>query len=81
MFDLYLMALARRPSSTITVSIPRIDPKSGKTLSTTNTSEFAFLSQQLGEMKKRARGPQDYKAFFEDIFWSLLNSSEFILNH
>ena len=79
--DLYLMALARRPSSTIMVSIPRVDPKSGKTLSTTNTSEFAFLSQQLGEMKKRARGPQDYKAFYEDIFWSLLNSSEFILNH
>lgn len=88
--ELYMMALARKPSSTITVTLPRrdpktgkevIDPKTGKPVTGAVMSESAFLGNQVAEMRKRARGPQDYKAFFEDVFWSLLNTNEFILNH
>ena len=79
--DLYLMALSRSPSSTITVTIPRTDPKSGKPLGSTTMSESDFLGRQIAAFRGRARGPQDWKAFYEDVFWSLLNSSEFILNH
>lgn len=79
--DLYMMALSRRPSSTITVTVPRTDPKTGKVLSTTTSNEVAFLTEQVGALKRRSRGAADHKAFFEDILWSLLNTSEFILNH
>ena len=84
------MALGRKPSSTIMVTLPRRDPKTGKELVDPKTgkplpgftmTESAFLGNQIGEMRRRARGPQDYKAFFEDVFWSLLNTNEFILNH
>ena len=88
--ELYLMALGRKPSSTITVTLPRrdpktgkevIDPKTGKPVIGNTMTESAFLGNQVSEMKKRSRGPQDYKAFFEDVYWSLLNTNEFILNH
>jgi hypothetical protein len=79
--DLYLMALSRRPSSTIAVTIPRIDPKTGKQVGQDTSNEAAFLARQVAQFRGRARGPQDWKAFYEDVFWSLLNSSEFILNH
>ncbi len=88
--ELYLMALARKPSSTIMVSLPRRDPKTGKELIDPKTgkpmmggsmSEASFLANQVFEMKKRSRGQKDYKAFFEDLYWSLLNTNEFILNH
>lgn len=88
--ELYMMALARKPSSSITVTIPRrdpktgkevVDPKTGKPATGSTMSESAFIAQQVSEMKKRARSTQDYKAFFEDVFWSLLNTNEFILNH
>jgi hypothetical protein len=88
--ELYLMALARKPSSSIMVTIPRRDPKTGKEMIDPKTnkpivgatmSESAFLGNQITEMKRRARNPQDYKAFFEDLYWSLLNTNEFILNH
>jgi hypothetical protein len=88
--ELYLMALARKPSSTILVTLPQRDPKTGKELIDPKTgkprvggtiTEAAFLGNQVSEMKKRARNPQDYKAFFEDVYWSLLNTNEFILNH
>jgi hypothetical protein len=88
--ELYMMALARKPSSSITVTLPRrdpktgkelVDPKTGKPLPGNTTNEAAFLAQQIAEMKRHARSPADYKAFFEDVFWSLLNTNEFILNH
>jgi hypothetical protein len=88
--ELYLMALARKPSGSIAVTIPRRDPKTGKELVDPKTgkpvvgatmTESSFLAQQVGEMKRRARSVQDYKAFFEDLYWSLLNTNEFILNH
>jgi hypothetical protein len=88
--ELYMMALARKPSSSITVTLPRrdpktgkemIDPKTGKPMPGNTTNEAAFLGTQIAEMKKHARNPADYKAFFEDVFWSLLNTNEFILNH
>lgn len=88
--ELYLMALSRKPSSTVTVTLPRrdpktgkeiVDPKTGKPLTGATMSESAFLAQQISQLKARAKGPQDYKNFFEDVFWSLLNTNEFILNH
>lgn len=87
--ELYLMSLGRPPSSTIMVTLPRRDPKTGreivdkagKVVPGATMSEAAFLGQQLADMKKRAASAKDYKAFFEDVFWSLLNTNEFILNH
>jgi len=88
--ELYMMALARKPSTSILVTLPRrdpktgkevIDPKTGKPVPGNTMTESSFLGMQIAEMKKHARGPQDYKAFFEDVFWSLLNTNEFILNH
>ena len=29
----------------------------------------------------RARAAQTTRAFYQDVFWALLNSSEFMLNH
>jgi hypothetical protein len=88
--DLYLMALARKPSSSVTVTLAKrdpktgkdaVDPKTGKTLTGGATSEAGFLSSQVSELRKHNAGPQQWKAFFEDVYWSLLNTSEFILNH
>jgi Protein of unknown function (DUF1549)/Protein of unknown function (DUF1553) len=88
--DLYLMALARKPSSTTAITLNRrdpktgkelVDPKSGKPLVGGTTTESAFLASQVANLKKMGPGPAQYKAFFEDVFWSLLNTSEFILNH
>lgn len=88
--DLYLMALARKPSSSVTVTLARrdpktgkdvVDPKTGKPVAGGATSESGFLAAQVSEMRKRNPGPQQWKAFFEDVYWSLLNTSEFILNH
>jgi len=88
--ELYLMALSRKPSSSVVVTLPRrdpktgkevVDPKTGKPLVGGSMSEAAFLAQQVGQLKARARGVQDYKNFFEDVYWSLLNTNEFILNH
>jgi len=88
--DLYLMALARKPSSSVSVVLARRDPKTGKELVDAKTgkpvtggatTEASFLANQVSELKKRNPGPQQWKAFFEDVYWSLLNTSEFILNH
>ena len=91
--DLYLTALARKPGTAATISVPQIDPKThkekvdakGKPLFTAPISEQAFLKQQLAEVSAKAKGDKDprtlYKQFFEDLFWSLVNTNEFILNH
>jgi hypothetical protein len=87
--ELYLTALGRKPSSVGTIYVPRKDPKTGKELFDSKgkplmsgpTSEAQFLSMQVTDLRKRGAGPQQYKLFFEDVFWSLLNTSEFILNH
>ena len=86
--ELYLMVLARKPSTQITVSLPakdrtgkdRLDAK-GKPIMTGLISEADYLAKQVGDLKRRGPNQQQYKAFFEDVFWSLLNTSEFILNH
>jgi len=44
-------------------------------------SESSFLANQVTALKARGPGPQQWKAFFEDVYWSLLNTNEFILNH
>lgn len=87
--ELYLMALARHPSSSVTVSAPLKDPKTGKDkvdakgkpIMGPATSEASFLGGQVASLKARGAGPQQWKAFFEDVYWSLLNTNEFILNH
>jgi hypothetical protein len=87
--ELYLMALARKPSSQPTIFMPvkdpktgkdRVDPK-GKPILNGPISEAGFLGQQVTALKTRGAGPQQWKAFFEDVYWSLLNTNEFILNH
>src|SRR5262245_36355042 len=87
--DLYLMALARKPSSQPTIYLPVRDPKTGKEridakgkpVMTGPISEADFLAKQVGDLKRRGPNQLQYKAFFEDVYWSLLNTSEFILNH
>jgi len=88
--ELYLMALGRKPSSSVSVVLAKrdpktgkelVDPKSGKPVTGGATTEGQFLASQVGDMKRRGAGPQQWKAFFEDVYWSLLNTSEFILNH
>jgi hypothetical protein len=86
--ELYLMALGRKPSTAPTIYLPirdkngkeRFDSK-GKPLMTGPVSEAGFLANQVGDMRRRGAGPQNWKQFFEDLYWSLLNTSEFILNH
>ena len=59
----------------------RVDAK-GKPIMTGPISESAFLAQQVARHEDSgARSRSRYKAFFEDVFWSLLNTNEFILNH
>jgi hypothetical protein len=87
--ELYLMALARKPSTQVTVSLPAKDPRTGKDrldakgkpIMTGLISEADYLAKQVTDLKRRGPNQQQYKAFFEDVFWSLLNTSEFILNH
>ena len=87
--ELYLMALARKPSGQATIYMPIKDPKTGKDkvdakgkpLMSGPISEAGFLSQQATAMKVRGSNPMAWKAFFEDVYWSLLNTNEFILNH
>jgi hypothetical protein len=87
--ELYLMALARKPSSQPTIYLPVKDPKTGKDrvdakgkpIMTGPISEASFLANQVTALKNRGPGPQQWKAFFEDVYWSLLNTNEFILNH
>jgi Protein of unknown function (DUF1553)/Protein of unknown function (DUF1549) len=84
--ELYLMTLNRLPSGKATIPVPVIDPKTGaekrdakgKPIISGTISESTFLSQQIANMKSRGLDP---KKFYEDIFWSLLNTSEFMLNH
>jgi hypothetical protein len=89
--EVYLSALGRRPSGATTIDnkIVKIDPRTKKEtmVSVGKTSEAQFLAKELTEAKAKmpadyARDPMAfYKAFYEDVFWSLLNTSEFILNH
>ena len=58
--ELYLMALARKPSSSIVVTLPRrdsrtgkeiLDKKTGKPIMGGSLTEASFLARQVGEMK------------------------------
>lgn len=87
--ELYLMALGRKPSTQATIYMPQKDPKTGKDLvdskgqpiMTGPISEMSFLTGQVANLKRTNPNAMRYRAFFEDVFWSLLNTSEFILNH
>jgi hypothetical protein len=87
--ELYLMALARRPSTQPNIYLPVKDAKTGKEkvdakgkpILSGPMSEVGFLTQQVTNLKARGAGPAQWKAFFEDLYWSLLNTNEFILNH
>lgn len=87
--ELYLMTLTRKPGTTPTIETYAKNAKTGKDVVDakgkpvvqSRMSETAFLQAKLVEMKKTGATPAHYKAFFEDVFWSLLNTSEFMLNH
>ncbi len=77
--ELYLSALGRHVKRV--ANIPVVDPKTKKKYM---SSELDII---LNELKKAmATDPKfmssvGYKAYLEDVFWALLNSNEFILNH
>lgn len=89
--ELFMTALARKPSTVIKVEIPRVNPRTNEVMKdskgevlTTQITEDMFIKQQILAVRQKATGgnaKQVYQEFFEDLFWSLLNSSEFILNH
>jgi Protein of unknown function (DUF1549)/Protein of unknown function (DUF1553) len=91
--ELYLTALSRRPSATTMVEIDIINPKTKKKTGVSKISELAFVQQQMAHAKnnpatpdpkgkgKASGGGDPYKQFCEDLFWSLLNTNEFMLNH
>ena len=49
------------------------------------TEEFAKISNpamyRYYQTKTSPNTPDFHRAYYQDIFWALLNSSEFILNH
>ena len=78
--DIYMSVLGRhvRKDSSLKVG-GEVDPKTKHRTPMKVTSEINFIIDQA-----RKADPKDekaYKAFFEDVMWSLLNTSEFILNH
>jgi hypothetical protein len=85
--DLYLATVSRKPSRTIMIQVPRLDPKgmpmkdSKGNVLTAPVTEEAFIKSRLDNLIKSGAKRDDLKAFYEDIFWSLLNTNEFILNH
>jgi hypothetical protein len=87
--ELYLTALTRVAGTLPSVEYQekKYNPKTKKEVLTpvVKLSELAFIQAQLSEFKRTNdfnKNPQEgYKMFFEDLFWSLLNTNEFILNH
>ncbi|MCE9530152.1 MAG: DUF1553 domain-containing protein, partial [Planctomycetes bacterium] len=79
--EIYLTALARRPSTAM-IQYEKIDAKSKKK-SVLSATEIAFVQSQLKAAKDAGgKNPQAvYQTFFEDLFWTLLNTNEFMLNH
>ena len=84
--EIYLTALARRPSATTLVEIENVNPKTKK-VTISKMTELAFVQQQMAAAKNAPKDPKSkgsgdgYKQFCEDLFWSLLNTNEFMLNH
>jgi hypothetical protein len=88
--ELYLSALARHPGSNSTIEyrkVLKVEPKTNKEVlgPMIKLSEQQFVAEQLAEMKKKPEYLRDhltgYRQFYEDVFWALLNTNEFILNH
>jgi hypothetical protein len=86
--EIYLAALGRRPSSTTKLTFEKVSPTGLKTKKPLmdKASELDFIHKQLTWSK--ANNPEfgkdpkkGYKMFFEDLFWTLLNTNEFILTH
>jgi hypothetical protein len=79
--ELYLAALSRPPYTT--VSIPSFKHLPG--LSAGKHDEVRdLLSQKMFNFSRNpaaATSPQFWTGYYQDIFWALLNSNEFILNH
>ncbi len=82
--ELYLTALGRRPGLT-PITVETIDPKTKKKSVKQYANESAFVHQMLatsGSMGAGGKGKASpLEAFYQDLFWSLLNTSEFMLNH
>ena len=67
--ELFLAALGRHVRQD-----PRIPITDPKTKQTRYVSELDVITREMNS----ARDP---RAFFQDVFWALLNTNEFILNH
>ena len=88
--EIYLTALGRRPSATTLVEVELVNSKTKKK-TVTKMTELAFVQSQLAAAKTPAPkdpkskdpkgGGDGFKQFCEDLFWSLLNTNEFMLNH
>jgi len=79
--EIYLSALARRASPTNLIDYEKVDPKT-KRKTILKTNELAFVQTQLTAIKAGSKDANSaYKTFLEDLFWSLLNTNEFMLNH
>jgi len=80
--EIFLTALGRHPSNAA-ITVEKVDPKT-KRKSVITVNELQFVQQQLAEAKRQP-APKGSKsgeqAFFEDLFWTLLNTNEFMLNH
>ncbi len=82
--EIYLTALGRKPGQAL-LDVEKIDPKT-KRKTTSKVTETQFVLQQLAAAKASAtsaggKGKGPVEAFYEDLFWSLLNTNEFMLNH
>ena len=80
--EIYLTALGRRPGAT-PIEIEIFNAKSKKK-SVIKSTEIQFVLAQLADAKSRPLGKGDkpgVQAFYEDLFWTLLNTNEFMLNH
>ena len=82
--EIYLAALNRHPSTTPTINYELVNEKT-KVKSKVSVSEKVFIENQLKTLKNSSEFSKDmaaaYRAFYEDVFWALLNTNEFILNH
>ncbi len=82
--EIYLTALGRHPSETTMVEFKKVDPKTKKEITSGKVTELAFVKSQLAAAKSGgpgAKGKGAHELFFEDLFWTLLNTNEFMLNH
>lgn len=81
--EIYLTALGRYPNSTLVINYESINPVTKKKV-VEKTTEMAYVTKQLNAARNAGGGKganTPLHQFYEDLFWSLLNTNEFMLNH